>query len=90
MEAMTNHTYVAETREALAHAQRRLALAQAELQRHLQHEPNEPHAAERHAHTERKLRADISLAECDVDLLGRELSRAIERSLHALREETYA
>ena len=38
-------------------------VAQLELTRHLQHEPDEAHAAERHARTERKLRDDISIIE---------------------------
>jgi hypothetical protein len=69
---------------ALAEARARLRRAKAELARHMQSEPDEDHAAQRHAHTERKLRDDGMLAQSDIEVLTRELTRDTQRVSGAL------
>jgi hypothetical protein len=74
---MTHDDIIIETRTALAEAERRLDRAQSELARHRLSEPSDdPHALDRHALTERRLRDDIACAESDVSLLGRELKQS--------------
>jgi hypothetical protein len=64
---------------ALSQAKARLRHAESELDRHLTAtEPSEPHAVERHARVERKLRDDIALAQCDVSVLSPMLAAAAQ------------
>lgn len=51
----------------------------------MESEPEEHHAAERHARTARKLADDIACAQSDVQVLSHELNRAIERAFSALQ-----
>jgi hypothetical protein len=78
---MTDADHIA---DALAQAKRRLENAKAEYNRHLEWEPNEPHAAARHAHVTRKLADDIATAAYDCEVLTRELTRAAHSDAQAI------
>ena len=67
---------------ALAQAKARLRHAEAELGRHVASEPDDPHAVERHAKVERKLRDDVALCQCDISVLSRMLTE-VAQSAHS-------